>query len=75
MNLHPGSRIDGMTKRDEVIGQKGVSTVEEYYLNRADRVIYWDKFSRPATPVRSGVMTSRWWYDTQKATALEQARQ
>jgi len=42
---------------------------------RADRVLYWDKFSRPATPVRSGVMTSRWWYDTQKATALEQARQ
>ena len=42
---------------------------------RADRVLYWDKFSRPAAPVRSGVMTSRWWYDTQKATALEQARQ
>lgn len=42
---------------------------------RADRVLYWDKFSRPATPVRSGVMTSRWWYDTQKAAALEQARQ
>ena len=41
---------------------------------RADRVLYWDKFSRPATPVRSGVMRSRWWYDTQKAAALEQAR-
>ena len=42
---------------------------------RADRVLYWDKFSRPATPVRSGVMRSRWWYDPQKAAALEQARQ
>ncbi len=42
---------------------------------RADRVLYWDKFSRPATPVRSHVMISRWWYDTQKASALEQARQ
>ena len=42
---------------------------------RADRVLYWDKFSRPATPVRSHVMISRWWYDTQKAAALEQARQ
>ena len=42
---------------------------------RADRVLYWDKFSRPATPVRSGVMRSRWWYDAQKAGALEQARQ
>ncbi len=42
---------------------------------RADRVLYWDKFSRPEIPVRSGVMRSRWWYDTQKAAALEQARQ
>ena len=42
---------------------------------RADRVLYWDKFSRPATPVRSHVMIMRWWYDTQKAAALEQARQ
>ncbi|MEE3288828.1 MAG: extracellular solute-binding protein [Pseudomonadota bacterium] len=42
---------------------------------RADRVIYWDKFSRPPSPVRSGVMTTRWWYDAQKAGALEQARQ
>ena len=42
---------------------------------RSDRVLYWDKFSRPAVPVRTGVMTSRWWYDAQKATALEQARQ
>jgi microcin C transport system substrate-binding protein len=42
---------------------------------RADRVLYWDKFSRPATPIRSHVMISRWWYDTPKAAALEQARQ
>ncbi len=42
---------------------------------RADRVLYWDKFSRPPSPVRSGVMTTRWWYDAQKAAALEQARQ
>jgi len=42
---------------------------------RADRVLYWDKFSRPPSPVRSGVMTTRWWYDAQKAGALEQARQ
>ena len=42
---------------------------------RADRVLYWDKFSRPTIPVRSGVMRSRWWYDAQKAAALEQARQ
>jgi microcin C transport system substrate-binding protein len=52
----------------------GHYVVPHWYI-RADRVLYWDKFSRPATPVRSGVMRSRWWYDTQKAAALEQARQ
>ena len=42
---------------------------------RADRILYWDKFSRPDRPIRSGVMTARWWYDTTKAAALEEARQ
>ena len=42
---------------------------------RADRILYWDKFSRPSTPIRSGVMTARWWYDPVKAAALQKARQ
>ena len=42
---------------------------------RADRVLYWDKFGRPAEPVRTGVMTSRWWFDEARAQALHQARQ
>ncbi len=40
---------------------------------RADRALYWDKFSRPTTPTRNGVMTGRWWYDTAKSAALERA--
>jgi len=42
---------------------------------RADRILYWDKFSRPSAPIRSGVMTARWWYDPLKAAALQKARQ
>ena len=42
---------------------------------QADRVLYWDKFSRPSTLTRTGVMVSRWWYDEEKAMALEQAKQ
>ena len=42
---------------------------------RADRILYWDKFSRPSIPIRSGVMTARWWYDPLKAAALQKARQ
>ncbi len=42
---------------------------------QADRVLYWDKFSRPSTLTRTGAMVGRWWYDEEKATGLEQARQ
>ncbi len=38
---------------------------------RADRVIYWDKYQRPAMPVKSGVNTSLWWFDADRAAALE----
>jgi microcin C transport system substrate-binding protein len=41
---------------------------------RSDRVLYWDKFSRPPDPVRSGAMVGRWWYDAEKAAQLEQAK-
>ena len=42
---------------------------------RADRILYWDKFGRPETPVRTGVMTDRWWFDAERASALEKERQ
>ena len=42
---------------------------------RADRVLYWDKFGRPDIPVRTGVMTDRWWFDAERASALEKERQ
>ena len=41
---------------------------------RFDRVLYWDKFSRPAAPVRHGVMTERWWFNAAKAAQLERAK-
>jgi len=38
---------------------------------RADRVLFWDKFGRPDQPVRTGVMTDRWWFDALRADALK----
>ena len=52
----------------------GFYVIPQWHI-RADRVLYWDKFSRPDSPVRTGVMTGRWWYDETKAAALEHARQ
>ncbi len=40
---------------------------------QSDRILYWDKFSRPDTPTKSGVLISRWWYDNDKADALAAA--
>ena len=40
---------------------------------RFDRVLYWDKFSRPLVAVRSGVMIDRWWFDESKSAQLERA--
>lgn len=51
----------------------GFYVIPQWHI-RADRVLYWDKFSRPNKPLRTGVMTGRWWYDEAKATALEKAR-
>jgi len=36
----------------------------------ADRILYWDKFSRPQMPIKSGVMTARWWFDDDRAKQL-----
>jgi len=40
----------------------------------ADRVLYWNKFSHPAIPVKVGVMVNRWWYDPAKAATLAAQR-
>lgn len=41
---------------------------------QADRILYWDKFSRPGVPVKVGAMITRWWFDEAKAEALGQAK-
>ncbi len=47
----------------------GHYVIPQYHI-RGDRVLYWDRFSRPEVPARSGVLLSRWWYDAEKAQRL-----
>ena len=35
-----------------------------------DRILYWDKFSRPPGYTKRGVSINRWWYDSDKAQQL-----
>ena len=47
----------------------GFYVIPNWYL-RSDRVLYWDKYAQPAMPVKSGVNTSLWWYDSERAATL-----
>ena len=40
---------------------------------QGDRILYWEKFSRPKVPTRRGVLFDRWWYDEAKAQSLAEA--
>ena len=51
----------------------GFYVVPNWHL-AADRILYWDKFSRPDVPLKDGVMTSRWWFDDAKVAQLALAR-
>ncbi|WP_282605876.1 extracellular solute-binding protein [Pelagibius sp. Alg239-R121] len=41
---------------------------------RFDRILYWDKFSRPDVTPKHGTTTNYWWFDEKKAAALREAR-
>ena len=41
---------------------------------RKQRILYWDKFSRPEQPARFGTSTDLWWFDPVKAARLEARR-
>jgi microcin C transport system substrate-binding protein len=41
---------------------------------RFQRILYWDKFSRPDKPAKFGTSIALWWYDTAKAERLRAAR-
>ena len=41
----------------------------------SDRILWWDRFSRPDIPLRNGVNTSRWWVNAEKDKRLAQARE
>jgi len=45
-----------------------------HWFSRVDRVIYWNKFSRPEATPMQGSQTGTWWYDAAKADALAAAR-
>ncbi len=38
---------------------------------RKQRILYWDKFSRPEQPARFGTSWSLWWFDQAKADRLQ----
>lgn len=51
----------------------GHYVIPQWHL-RMQRVLYWDKFSRPSVTPRSGTSVDYWWFDEAKAARLESAR-
>jgi microcin C transport system substrate-binding protein len=66
-------QLNERTRALDRVLQYGFYVIPNWHLS-ADRVLWWDKFSRPSVPVRTGVLTDRWWYDETKAQRLTQAR-
>jgi microcin C transport system substrate-binding protein len=52
----------------------GHYVIPQWHL-RMQRVLFWDKFSRPERTPRSGTSIDYWWFDDAKATRLAQAEQ
>jgi microcin C transport system substrate-binding protein len=42
---------------------------------RYQRILYWDKFSRPKATAKFGTATDLWWFDAQEAARLEAVQQ
>jgi microcin C transport system substrate-binding protein len=51
----------------------GYYVIPQWHL-RTQRVLYWDKFSRPTVTPRNGTSINYWWWDKTKAARLEQQR-
>ncbi len=48
----------------------GYYVVPNWHL-RVQRILYWDKFSRPEITSKNGTSINYWWFDTAKAQRLE----
>ena len=64
--------IDRTRALDRVLAW-GFYVVPQFH-NRTFRVLYWDKFGRPATAPRYGLGVTTWWIDPARERALEARR-
>jgi microcin C transport system substrate-binding protein len=51
----------------------GYYVIPQWHL-RMQRILYWNKFSRPSVTPRTGTSIDYWWYDDAKAAQLERDR-
>ena len=64
--------LEQRTRALDRVLQWGHYIVPHWYADY-DRVLYWNKYSRPDKKLPYGFSTSRWWYDEAKATTLKAA--
>lgn len=66
--------LEQRTRALDRVLQWGHYMVPHWYADY-DRVLYWNKYSRPDVKLPYGYRTSRWWYDEAKAAATAQGNQ
>ena len=63
----------GRTRALDRVLLAGFHVIPNWHI-QADRLLYWDKFSRPETTTKNGTSIDYWWFDEAKAARLEAAR-
>lgn len=66
--------LEQRTRALDRVLQWGHYIIPHWYADY-DRILYWNKYSRPEAELPYGYRTSRWWYDDAKAAATAQGHQ
>ncbi len=64
-----GAAVQGL---DRVL-LSGWYVIPHWHL-RATRIAWWDRYARPAVPIRPGLAIDTWWFDAGKAAITDAAR-
>jgi len=64
--------LEQRTRALDRVLQWGHYVIPHWYADY-DRILFWNKYSRPKGALPYGYSTSRWWYDEAKARALNAA--
>ena len=67
------ARLVDRTRALDRVLQWGYYLIPQHHIS-AERLVYWDRFGRPAVSPPSGTVLMSWWIDEERDAALQQRR-